>query len=179
MGSMAQSRASNAISKIIFVGAGVNAFATAIALSQSRSKYDIHIFEKRAYDAASSVAVAGLHLKPNSVRLLNTWGVSGFFERGRIIYSTKICRYADGDALAIHQRPISSEQNNSRQRSAETWYINRADLWVILYEKAVALGAKGHFGKNVKSIDIDRSHLHMEDGQTVDYDLLIGSDGAA
>ena len=161
--------------QIVFVGAGTTALAAAIALSQQPSNtYDIHIYEKRGYEVASNVAVSGLHLKPNSTKILDAWGVNDFFNRGRVLYSTNLCRYADGKLLAGHARPVDESIG---ARSAETWYINRADLWTSLFDKAKELGTNFHFDVNVKTIDMEKSQLELADGSTVSYDLLIGSDG--
>ena len=176
MGSISDSTgAPSTAYKIVFVGAGTTALAAAVALCQQPSNtYDIHIYEKRGYEIASNVAVSGIHLKPNSTKLLDAWGVNDFFDRGRVLYSTNLCRYADGKLLAGHSRPVDEIIG---ARSAETWYINRADLWTSLFDKAKELGTKFHFDVNVKTIDMQNSQLELGDGSTVPYELLIGSDG--
>ena len=178
MGSAPHPTQQDSVTSIAFVGAGINALAASIALLHNDpSRYDIHIFERREEDVATGAAVAGLHLKPNSTRLLDSWDVSEFFERSRIIRATKICRYADGHLISIQQRPTTADFNDSKAKSAETWYCNRAELWGLLYRKATGLGAKVHFGKDVKGIDVQQPLLHFADGTEVSCDLVVASDG--
>ena len=178
MGSVTDTAGRESLAVIAFVGCGINALAASIALLHNDpSKYDVQIFEKRAQDVTADAAVAGLHLKPNSSRLLNAWGVSEFFEHARVIRATKISRYADGSLISVQQRPTGAEQDESKARNTETWYINRGDLWSVLYKKATALGAKVYFNKNVTELDPERPSLRFSDGIEVSGDLVVGADG--
>lgn len=163
------------ISKIIVVGAGVNGLALAIALSLSNPKYSLQVLERRPYNAASSAAVSGLHLKPNSARLLNAWDVSQFFDRATVVSATTIRRYTDGSVITTQQRPQSRDR--ASQKNAATWYTNRGDLWTALYDRALATGVTVDFGQSVKEVDVDKPSVTLEDGSSLDCDLLIGADG--
>ncbi len=55
--------------------------------------------------------------------------------------------------------------------------VQHDDLYEILYNKAIELGAEVRYNANVVDIDVENQQVTLENGKTLSGDVLVGADG--
>ena len=64
-----------------------------------------------------------------------------------------------------------------RKYDAPFWDLHRVDLQVALFERAKELGVKVRLGARVAEIGFEKPSLHLQNGEELNADLLVGADG--
>lgn len=155
--------------KIIVAGAGLVGSLLAIALK--KRGHDVIVFERRA-DMRKQTLSAGksinLIITAKGVRplqKLNLWEtVKGITSpvTGRTMHSKS------GDLAYQPYGKDPSECNHS---------VSRAELNCLLMTEAEKHGVKIVFGNALKSVDVKTKTATFDNGESLAYDLLFGTDG--
>jgi len=120
---------------------------------------------------------AGLQITPNASRLLKEWGLEAEVDRlGAEPTRLTVHRYADGKVLA-HEDDFH-EQMRSKY-GAPFVDMHRVDLQKMLFNRAIELGVSIRLGSRVATVkqDVSRPEIHLESGNTIQCDLVVGADG--
>ena len=161
--------------RITIAGAGLAGALLATLLA--RKGWSVDVFEKRpdprlrAYEGGRSINLAlaerGLHAL-RQAGLHDTVMAQAVMMRGRMVHaldgSTQLLRYGKDDSEVI-------------------WSVHRGRLNVSLLDAAEAAGAKIRFNSRLQSVDFDARSIrlvndHDRSDQQLDFDALIGADGA-
>ncbi len=155
--------------KITILGSGLVGSLMAVML---RNKgYEVDIFERRE-DIRKGGAYAG-----KSINLaMSTRGWSALEKAGLKSELAEI-------ALPMYGRQIhnldSSQAYQAYGKNNEAIYsVSRSLLNITLMNKAEALGAKIHFNKKSKNVDVKTNCVIFEDGSQHTAEILLGTDGA-
>ena len=155
--------------RIIIVGAGLIGLATAIGLHNSQ--FQVIVLERVGEFSKNS---AGIAIPPNATNALRTLGVLDEIEQAALQPDHFHVRsYGDGGILA-------SETYIPRMRDTyKTSFLNshRATFHSILLKKAIKLGIKIRLGVNVSKIDFETPSVHLDDGEVLYSDMVLGADG--
>ncbi|KIW99461.1 uncharacterized protein Z518_11200 [Rhinocladiella mackenziei CBS 650.93] len=127
--------------KIIIIGAGLGGLAAAISIKTESPNHEVLVLESAP---ALAEIGAGLQLTPNATRLLERWGLQPRLQN--LVTCPEIFtihRYSDGKLLGQRQH---FGQEMLRKYRANFWDTHRADLQLVLYDRAESLGVKFRFG---------------------------------
>ncbi|KZM28342.1 salicylate 1-monooxygenase [Ascochyta rabiei] len=159
--------------KVIIVGAGLGGLATAIALT--RAGHDVEVYEKSSFHNEVGAAI---HLAPNATRILNAWG----FNLQKMNPSP--CNHLSvwGSQGNLIAKVADTEELQKKLNINDPWLlVHRVDLHNALREKAEeGFGGKKpkiHLSCPVKSVDSSTGKVFLENGKTLQADLIIGADG--
>ncbi|KAF2964417.1 hypothetical protein GQX73_g9146 [Xylaria multiplex] len=157
---------------VAIIGGGVAGLATALALHGLSIKCSV--YEMRETNAAPPTSSGALTLSPNSLRILDRFGVYSRIEE--ISYAFDYVYYKNADEQTIDRYPFGGTSAFGYQALR----IYRQDLLDILYTACSERKIPIHFGKRLTEV-IDESDNHVAfkfaDGTTNTASLLIGSDG--
>lgn len=78
-----------------------------------------------------------------------------------------------GDGKTLFKRALPCEKPDDTPHLL----TNRADLLKVLYEEAVRLGVRFHFGSTVSKIDFIKPAIEFSDGANVACNVIFGADG--
>jgi kynurenine 3-monooxygenase len=159
--------------RIVVLGGGPAGLAfSTLASMQGR---DVVLFERLPEASASGEAGRSINLAL-SARAFQT------------LHALDLSHQAIGRAVPIRGRCVHSGDGAppSFQRydlvgDEALQSVGRADLWRLLYARAVAAGVDVSFATRCERVDIDRQRVLLRDaaGQTIwqSFDLLVGADG--
>ncbi|MGY6630490.1 MAG: FAD-dependent oxidoreductase [Wenzhouxiangella sp.] len=164
----------DASERIVLVGAGLA--GSLLAVLMARNGQAVSLYE-RYPDPRQQTVPAG-----RSINL-------ALAERGRMALArAELLDTVEDFALPMVGRRLHDEQGQTQlqkygQRDDEViWSVHRGHLNQALLNAAEAHGVNIHFGHRLDKADFDRRCLYFSDpdGNTlpVDFDLVIGSDGA-
>lgn len=58
-----------------------------------------------------------------------------------------------------------------------SWVVHRPDYQRILAQAALDAGAQIEFSIKIARIEVEACRIHLEDGTTINCDLIVGADG--
>ncbi|KAI1777286.1 FAD binding domain protein [Hypoxylon cercidicola] len=155
---------------LVVVGAGLAGLAAAI--STRLEGHRVTVLEK----TARLVEVgAGLQVTPNATRLFHHWGVFDELSSKAAVPSYLAVRRYDGTRLLAYEDDFQKKMLD--RYGAPFWDLHRADLQQALVRRAQSLGVDIRLGADVQHVNFRRASVIMEDGQTVQGDLVLGADG--
>lgn len=155
--------------RVIICGAGLGGLGAAIGLA--RKGHEVVVLEGASQ---LSEVGAGIQIPPNSMRVLDAYGLSEklqqWVQRPKNI---ALRRYATGQILGV--TPL-------HPRLTETYgfpylLIHRADYQRILHEEAKSLGVDVHMSTRVVSVNTEAPLVTTETGQQYTGDVIVGADG--
>ncbi|KAH0844730.1 hypothetical protein AYO21_01950 [Fonsecaea monophora] len=158
--------------KIIIIGTGIAGLATALSISQ-KTKHEILILES---SPILTEAGAGIQCSPAATRILSGWGLRDQFEAIAVLPDLmEIRRYEDNDLLGLSF--INIKDYSVLMRGFPHWFVHRVDYQKILADAVTKRGVKIEFGQKVVAVDVEEVKVTLEDGRSLDADLIIGADG--
>lgn len=153
---------------VVVVGAGIGGLQTALALA-ARS------FQVTVLEAVPDFAEvgAGIRVPPNSNLLSQSWGVD--FSRIKKNVSAGN-RFVDWKGKQLLDVPF--EDGLASQYGAPYYFLHRADLMRLLLDTAQSKSnITIRFGCKVVDYDFDGCTVQLQDGDTVDGNLIVCCDG--
>ncbi|KAL7622420.1 hypothetical protein AAE478_007925 [Parahypoxylon ruwenzoriense] len=155
---------------LIVIGAGLAGLAAAI--STQLEGHRVTVLEKAA---KLEEVGAGLQVTPNASRLFRYWGVFDELSSKAAIPSYLAIRRYDGTRI------LAFEDNFQKKilgrYGAPFWDIHRADLQVAMVRRAQSVGVDIRLDADVVDVNFEYAAVTTQDGQTVQGDLILGSDG--
>lgn len=113
-------------------------------------------------------------MPPNSSKILKNWNIlEDVVSRAVQPHDIAIHSYKDGRVLAKQ----ALDPRMQHAYDAPYLVIHRAEYLKALVKKAKELGVTIRLGSIVKSIDFTNPSILLEDGKTLEADLIIGADG--
>jgi salicylate hydroxylase len=156
----------------LIVGGGIGGLASALALA--RQGMDVQLLER---SSAFSEVGAGIQLGPNSVRILQAWGLGDALQACAATPSSLQVRSAESGAL-LGELELGARAR--RLYGAPYLTIHRADLHALLLQQVQAHSgvrlmlnqAFAGFTEAEEGISVQ-----VEGGARLEGDLLVGADG--
>lgn len=155
--------------KMIIAGAGLVGSLLAIALR--KRGHEVYLFEKRS-DLRTGHLSAGrsinLIITAKGIRPLKQLGL---WDSVKKITSPVMGRTMHSIEGALAYQPYGKDQTECNHS------VSRGELNCLLMDEAEKAGAKIKFQSALKTLDLDKKIAHFENGETISYDLLFGTDG--
>jgi salicylate hydroxylase len=157
--------------KIVIVGAGIGGLSASLALA--RNGHCVTVYESAPQLAEVG---AGVQMSPNAVKLFFEWGVGpDLLEKAALPQSLYIHNWKDGRILGETKITPDFE----KRYGAPYIVVHRAEMHEILHRHAVRAGVTVHVASKVIKYDFEQGVITLEDGQTVQADLIVAVDGAS
>lgn len=157
--------------KIIIIGAGIGGLSASLALA--RNSHCVTVYESAPQLAEVG---AGVQMSPNAVKLFFEWGVgTDLLEKAALPQSLYIHNWKDGRVLGETKITPDFE----KRYGAPYIVVHRAEMHEILHRHAVRAGVTVHVASKVIKYDFEQGVITLEDGQTVQADLIVAVDGAS
>jgi salicylate hydroxylase len=155
--------------KVIVVGAGLGGLATSIALA--RKGHEVTVLEQAP---ALGEVGAGIQIPSNSARLLLEWGL-GPFLGDKVVEPEGISfrRWETGNVIG-YTKLIPDFRETFK---APYYVVHRAHFHDALYQLALRLGVEVKINSKVVDYDEHTPSLTVEDGRSMQADLIIAADG--
>lgn len=113
-------------------------------------------------------------MPPNSSRILKKWGIlEDVVSRAVQPHDIAIHSYKDGHVLT--KQILDPAMQHAY--GAPYLVIHRAEYLKALLKEAKELGVEMQLGSVVKDIDFTKPSILLEDGRTLEADLIVGADG--
>ncbi|EXJ56720.1 hypothetical protein A1O7_07064 [Cladophialophora yegresii CBS 114405] len=148
---------------VAIAGAGVTGLVTAFAFA--RYGHSVDVYERKMEDIFANEGGAGIQLQPNAMRILDTWGID-ISDIAHVSGGVVMRRYSTGEPLGL-VAPVAGYQ----------MYVLRSDFRRAMLAKALATGARVHFGRDIAGVDASLPALLLKDGTAIRADMVIGADG--
>ena len=153
--------------KIVVVGAGIAGPAAAIGLA--RNGHHVTIYERST--SGTEVGYA-FRITPNSDRCLKYWGIDTVAGGAVAANSGRIFN-AQGDLIT----QIDENTDAENTKKATSVFAYRPQLVKQLVDTAVDSGAELKTGIKVRSVDVDKTTITLDGGETVSADVILAADG--
>jgi kynurenine 3-monooxygenase len=155
--------------KVIIAGAGLVGSLLAIALK--KRGHEVFLFEKR-----SDLRIGNLNAGRSINLIITAKGIRplkqlGLWETVKKITSPVTGRTMHSIEGALAYQPYGKDQTECNHS------VSRGELNCLLMDEAEKCGVKMRFQSPIQSLDLDKKVAHFENGETVSYDLLFGTDG--
>lgn len=159
-----------AVQHVAVVGAGITGLATAIALA--RGGVEVDIIE--ASEELTTVG-SGISLQANALQAFAHLGVWDQVRREGYPFDGLVLRLPGPGADVISRR----EEPTGASDMPSAMGIPRAALARVLFDRAIALGARGRFGMRAAGVEQRAGAASVRVGEELigTYDLVIGADG--
>ncbi|KAH8889261.1 FAD/NAD(P)-binding domain-containing protein [Thozetella sp. PMI_491] len=156
------------------IGAGIAGLSSAIALRRTGAR--VEIYEKSQFKNEIGAAIT---VTPNGMRVLDGWG-----------FDSAKARAIDGEQIALisgytlEPKVVQLFGDTEAQYGHKMKFFHRVDLHATLRETAESPeGQPGEpvrirLGRSVKDVDCEQGIIFLEDGTSVQKDLVIIADGA-
>ncbi|KAJ8133453.1 hypothetical protein O1611_g164 [Lasiodiplodia mahajangana] len=156
---------------VAIVGGGLAGMAAALALHELSIKCSI--YEMRDTNAAPPRSSGALMLSPNSLRIMDRFGVYSKVEK--LSYAFDYVYYKDADEKTVDRYPLGGEAFGYNALR-----VYRQNLLDILYAACQERGIPIHLSKKFTEV-VEETDTHVvfkfADGTTETASLLIGADG--
>ncbi|KAK2002223.1 FAD/NAD(P)-binding domain-containing protein [Colletotrichum falcatum] len=154
--------------KVLVIGAGLGGLVCAIACR--KEGFEVVVLERA--DRVTPVG-AGIQVPPNGARVARQLGyLDRLLECATVLEAVEFRRYANGE----HLHTLS--EKDSQSDYGDPWMVvHRADIHAVLWQTCKDLGVDLCLGMSVERIDFENSIVHLEDGDDVQGDIIIGADG--
>lgn len=161
----------SAVSRVAIAGCGVAALAAAIQLAKAGVEVDV--FESRP--ELTSLG-SGITLQGNALRVFDALGAWDDIQAAGYPFTGLTLRAPGPGAAVIAELP---DVKSGGENYPSTMGMSRPDLARILFDHAVAAGARVHFASEVTGLEqsADAVTVHVNGAAAGEYDLLIGADG--
>lgn len=161
----------SAVSRVAIAGCGVAALASAIQLAKAGVEVDV--FESRPELSALG---SGITLQGNALRVFDALGAWDDIRAAGYAFTGLTLRAPGPGAAVIAELP---DVKSGGEGYPSTMGMSRPDLARILFEHAVAAGARVHFASEVTGLEqsADAVTVHVNGAAVGAFDLLIGADG--
>ena len=134
----------------------------------------LYLYTEFNHSCSAHQVGAGIQVPPNSSKILKKWNILGdIVSRAVQPHDINIHSYKDGHVLAKQ----NLDPKMQHAYDAPYLVIHRAEYLKVLVKKAKELGVTIQLGSVVKSIDFTNPSILLEDGKTLEADLIIGADG--
>ncbi|EMC99531.1 hypothetical protein BAUCODRAFT_63413 [Baudoinia panamericana UAMH 10762] len=158
--------------RVLIVGAGIGGLTAAVALR--RQGHDVEIFEQSKLAQETGAAI---HLAPNANGLLRRLGLNVENIGGVECVGVIEC--------LPHNNQVKYEVDNTKfaKMWQHAWYlVHRAHLHTALKNMAIDTDgfgkpAKLQVASRVKTVNAQNASIGLEDGTTIQADVVIGADG--
>ncbi|KAI0100583.1 FAD dependent oxidoreductase [Nemania sp. FL0031] len=161
----------SSIENVAIIGGGLAGMAAALSLHELSIKCSI--YEMRDTTAAPPRSSGALMLSPNSLKVLDRFGLYSKIEK--LSYSFDYVYYKDANEQTIDRYPLGGEAFGYNALR-----VYRQDLLDVLYAACRERGIPIHLSKKFTEV-IEETDGHVvfkfADGTTETASLLIGSDG--
>ncbi|KAK2019982.1 FAD/NAD(P)-binding domain-containing protein [Colletotrichum eremochloae] len=157
--------------KVAIVGAGIGGLCAAIALR--REGHEVDLYEQSSLANETGAAV---HLAPNSNGLLRRWGIYA-----ETFGANPAHHFKERDLL--NKGGFDVDITNSEGQWQHPWqFVHRGYLHteirnVATAEDGVTPPAKIHVSSKVVSANPEKGEIQLENGKTVQTDVILGADG--
>ncbi|GKT46213.1 FAD-dependent monooxygenase OpS4 [Colletotrichum spaethianum] len=157
---------------VVIVGAGIAGLSAGISLR--RAGHQVRIYERSSMNNETGAAI---NLTPNTTRFLTRWGLDpealGFVKAGPIHLH---------DPATMEITATESHADSGELFDADLWYAHRVDLHDILRKMATDSAGPGVpvtilANSSVVRYSPDLPAIHLQDGEEVRADLVVGADG--
>ncbi|OHW92982.1 FAD binding domain-containing protein [Colletotrichum incanum] len=167
--------------KVAIIGAGIGGLSAAIGLRRQGHQVDAFVFNfdgLQLYEQSrlANETGAAVHLAPNSNGLLRRWGIYA-----ETFGANPSHHFKERD---LHnQGGFDVDISKSEGQWQHPWQlVHRAYLHnelrnVAVVEDGVSPPAKVHVASKVISANPEKGELQLEDGTTVQADVILGADG--
>ncbi|KAK4494483.1 hypothetical protein PRZ48_014781 [Zasmidium cellare] len=152
--------------KVVIVGGGIAGLAAAIAFS--RHGHNVHVYERRN-PSKHGESGSGILLMPNVIPILKQWGMLNELQKHAHPAPTTEMRMPDGEVI----------MSRDWAHRGEVWYGLRGEFNAMFRRTAVANGATIVDNMNVSHVDPERGAVVLQDGPSMEADLIIGADGSS
>ncbi|KAJ3533645.1 hypothetical protein NMY22_g7250 [Coprinellus aureogranulatus] len=154
----------------LVVGGGIAGLASAIALT--RIGHRVTVLER---DATVDHETGGCRMTPNLSKILFHWGLEEDVRRiGVKSTGVELNLYETGETLGTHVWDYEMLQ----ETRGEFIFTTHAQLRKLLYDVAIANGAKVRLGAEVTGIDPEQGRVKLSTGEVLTGDVIVGADGA-
>jgi len=157
---------------VLIIGAGIGGLTTALCCVHQG--FDVTVLEQA--DALGEVG-AGIQVPPNAMKVFEALGIADLIARDAFAPEAIECRLGES-GMTLFNVPLGE---TARQRWGSPYlHIHRADYIAALRDAldAVASNAVRTGSKSIAySQDDAQITAHLEDGQRLSGDVLIGADG--
>jgi len=156
------------VQRVLVSGGGIGGLAVAKALAQRG--VDVEVVEARADTTVTGI---GISMPNNALRMLNALGVLGECIDAGYVFNEYVRCSAAGEMIVALPSPGSADGVPGFLG------IARAQISAILRAAAVSAGARLRLGVTIDELtdEADSVRVRLSDGRTVEYDLVVGSEG--
>jgi len=154
------------------VGGGIGGLAAAVALR--RAGHLVSVYERRGFDVELGASIS---CAANGTRFLYDWQVD--IPSGRPVVLQKLTMRDWEEGKVLNEYDLSGYQ---AEWGYEYNMFYRIDMHKMLLESATSEKGKGTPCQVVvdhvcKSVDVEAGQVTFENGKTLQFDLVVGSDG--
>ncbi|KAI0408782.1 hypothetical protein F4802DRAFT_367176 [Xylaria palmicola] len=159
--------------KVIVVGAGIGGLAAAIALN--RAGHDVEVYESSSF---LNEVGAAIHLAPNATRVLKSWDCD--LQALCPVECEAINGYSTD--LKVVRTFVTLREGQEKLGMKDPWLlVHRVDVHNglrLLAERGFhGRSVTIHLNSKVESVNTETGEVHLQDGRTVQGDLVVGADG--
>ncbi|OHF03926.1 FAD binding domain-containing protein [Colletotrichum orchidophilum] len=157
---------------VVIVGAGIAGLSAGISLR--RAGHVVRIYERSAMDNEVGAAI---NVSPNAAKFLTRWGLdpkaSKFVKAESVHFQ---------DPVTMEIMSTLSHDANEEFYDADLWYAHRVDLHDALKRIATQPAGPGvpvtiHPNSRVVGYNPELPAVHLQDGEEIQCDLVVGADG--
>ncbi|XP_006462114.1 hypothetical protein AGABI2DRAFT_206335 [Agaricus bisporus var. bisporus H97] len=156
----------------IIVGGGIGGLAMAYALA--KSGHGVKVFEK---SNGSPTRSGGLRVPPNLTKILLEWGLHEELRVAPKCRKSNFHTFETGEIVGH----LEWQEDIIREAGADFLLMHHYDLHQALYRLAISVGASVTFETSIQDVNFNQDArkpcVVLEDGTTVEADVVIGADG--